>query len=420
MSYDLALAIVACLSGLGGVVVSFWPPQTLRKRVLYTVIFASLAITGVLLVRAQSQQKDQLEQRNQEVQQRMQASLDSTVRSLNNSEREVVRIRDGLQTVQLLLATQKESPEAAIAAASVILKSLQSPFTDTGTTLTTDRNIVATTFETNEQGNGYLELTETSTGRKVTLSVGNRAPTGPCTTGSLFMVSTGGVGNTLYLCEADAWAALAATDSRSLMADVNPSWVNLIPTIAALVSFFLMMIHRRNMLETVRPELAVTGWRREQLGEREREQEDLVFERIKNVGRGAALQVHYGMMQTSDDKPTVFLTTSRHPVIAANEELEVNDRISVYWKNIESDSVEIPLSIFCFDTRGARYETRYTLAIVRLNSNIGVALEIPGAPGVMIAFRKVIITPVWKKTLGAYLSRLRKLPFRIRRRNPSV
>lgn len=397
MSYDVWISVIACLSGLWGLIVTFWAPNTLRKKVLCILPFVALATVGILLVQAQSKQKDRAEQLIREAQERTQDSL-------ARSEKEVIRIQEGLKTVQVLLATPSGTPDAKVVAANAVLASLQSQFTDTGTSLTTQRSIVATSFETNEKGNGYVELTEISTGQKVTLTVGDRPPDGKCVTGSLYMVSTGGVGSSLFLCEAGSWSGMRAASASSSHISL---WAILIPSIAAVLSFLLMMIHRRNMLETVRPELVLRGWHREPCNNGEPDHERVVFKQIQNVGRGAALQVRCGLFQTSEDKPTVVLGTLRVPVIATDEETEVIGEITLYWRNIGADHVAVPLSIFCFDTRGAQYETRYELLIVPLRPDIVTEPIEPSAPGVMLGSRRVFITSVWQNKWTAYGTQLR-------------
>lgn len=84
---------------------------------------------------------------------------------------------------------------------------LHSPFTENESTVSTARRVKAKEFETTGTGSGSIELQEIISGHKIIWSVGERPPTGPCVTGSLYLRSSGGAGSTLYVCEASTWVA---------------------------------------------------------------------------------------------------------------------------------------------------------------------------------------------------------------------
>jgi len=52
-----------------------------------------------------------------------------------------------------------------------------------------------------------------------------------------------------------------------------------------------MLIQRRNLLESVRPELVLTGWGKREEGSGDSWHEVLTFNTIRNIGRGAAIHV---------------------------------------------------------------------------------------------------------------------------------
>jgi hypothetical protein len=170
-------------------------------------------------------------------------------------------------------------------------------------------------------------------------------------------------------------------------------WSAIAASCAALSSFLTMLIQRRNLLESVRPELVIPVWDR-----REAENGDLAYEvvsfpTIKNVGRGVALHIHLQASHRVDNRPTVVLQSIRLPILAANEEIPVDGKIILWWENVEPNDrgfkhLSINLSIFCVDARGMRHETRYDLLVVELGPSVGVTDEI--APGVMLASRTTI------------------------------
>jgi hypothetical protein len=85
---------------------------------------------------------------------------------------------------------------------------LQSPFTESGMTLSTNRKLQAYEFETlNEGKSGRIDLREEQSGNQLIWTVGYGAPKGTCITGSLYTRSDGNPHSTLYVCEASTWVA---------------------------------------------------------------------------------------------------------------------------------------------------------------------------------------------------------------------
>ena len=148
----------------------------------------------------------------------------------------------------------------------------------------------------------------------------------------------------------------------------------------------IFLIQRGNLLESVRPELVLTDWERHVEGEHE----VLCVRTIQNVGRGSAMHVHINL-DGSVIPPTAVLGTISRPILAPGGESQIDAQISLRWKNVtaceEGKSIPINLVIFCWDSRGRRYETRYILLVVELRKNVLVADPI--APGVMLHSRVV-------------------------------
>ncbi len=152
----------------------------------------------------------------------------------------------------------------------------------------------------------------------------------------------------------------------------------------------IFLIQRGNLLESVRPELVLTDWERHVEGEGDAAREVLCFRNIRNAGRGAAMHIRINL-DWSSDPPTAVLGTISRPILAPNENSQIDAQISLWWKNVAPHRaggiIPINLVIFCWDSRGRRYETRYNLVVVELRENLGV--QDPIAPGVMLGSRSV-------------------------------
>jgi hypothetical protein len=165
-----------------------------------------------------------------------------------------------------------------------------------------------------------------------------------------------------------------------------------------------MLIHRRNLFESVRPELVLIGWERRRSIDPSSEvisystpaSEVISFRTIKNVGRGIAFHIHVTALYKAlfdPNYPSSFgLSTVRLPVLGPNETTDLDGRIEVSWGDVkqpsdaETKAVGVTISIFCFDTRGARHETEYTLVCIEKPPE-GDETEVI-APGVVLTGRK--------------------------------
>jgi hypothetical protein len=201
------------------------------------------------------------------------------------------------------------------------------------------------------------------------------------------------------------------------MADSGPAvWSAVAASFAALSSFLIMLVQRRNLLESVRPELILTGWDRCSEGQADVAYEVIRFQTIKNVGRGAAFHIHLTALEEVANRPTAGLSTIRLPILGANEATDLDGRIVVFWKNVEPDDrglkhLPITIPIFCLDSRGVRYETKYSLLAVPLSPAQGVTDAI--APGVMLGSRKTAARSVCLLRLK---TNLRRVPLRFLRK----
>lgn len=186
-------------------------------------------------------------------------------------------------------------------------------------------------------------------------------------------------------------------------------WSAVAASSAALASLLIMLIQRRNLLESVRPEIVLISWGRVQRGEGTVAHEVITFETIKNVGRGAALHIDLGSLHMMDDRPTAILSTTRLSILAPNESSDVKGEIQLWWQNVAADDrghkhLPITIRISCLDSRGMRHQTMYSFLAVELKRGVGVMDEI--APGVGLLTRITTTRSVWSLKAQRKLARI--------------
>jgi len=198
-------------------------------------------------------------------------------------------------------------------------------------------------------------------------------------------------------------------EQRRMGSSASAIWSAVAASFAALSSFLIMLIQRRNLLESVRPELVLSGWSRNARGNPQDAFEVLSIQTVRNVGRGVALNIIiWGLHQEKEKRPTAVLATKRIPTLAPNETQEVNAEIVVFWKNVDAGAnglkfLPINTDIVCWDSRGMRHDTRYGLFAAELSANIGFSDEL--APGLSLSSRTTVSRPVW------WLKMLRRAPW---------
>ncbi len=167
-------------------------------------------------------------------------------------------------------------------------------------------------------------------------------------------------------------------------------WAAIAASFAALSSFLVMLAQRRSLLESAKPELVLFEWERKNRGQGESLHEVIIFKKIKNVGKGIALNCYFMGEFEKDRKPISTVSTFRHSVIASNDLVEINGEIIIWWKNVENKStlgkyIIAPISILSWDTIGYRHLTKYRLFIYENQAMIMSPKQI--APGIEISSR---------------------------------
>jgi hypothetical protein len=166
-------------------------------------------------------------------------------------------------------------------------------------------------------------------------------------------------------------------------------WSAVAATCSALAAWSAWRIAHLNLLESVRPEIVLTGWERVRCGEGETSHEQLVFGAIKNIGRGPVLHLYANARLIVDEKPRAFMSTLRLPIIASSESVPVSWPITVFFKNVPAldgrKYLSFNIVLRCFDLRGLRHQTTYTLMMAEEPPMLGSS-DI--APGVALTLRK--------------------------------
>jgi len=84
-------------------------------------------------------------------------------------------------------------------------------------------------------------------------------------------------------------------------------WSAVAASFAALSAFLTMRIHRRNFIESVRPELVLEDWTRT-----EQRSDTITFRRIRNVGRGPAFRIMLNCHVEAGNRPQAVCSSRWH------------------------------------------------------------------------------------------------------------
>ena len=185
-------------------------------------------------------------------------------------------------------------------------------------------------------------------------------------------------------------------------------WSAIAASFSALASFLIMFIHWQNLEESVRPELFLLGWSREP--EQNKEYEVLSC-KIKNVGRGAALDVFIHKQDSTGLNPLIVVfPVQRLSVVATNETIDLNPKIIILWPNVvdkiapDDRFITIKILINCWDSRGTKHEFEQKLHVFQHKYDVGGANMV--APGMMLEERRHIIYTMWWLKMRQNLKRI--------------
>jgi hypothetical protein len=180
----------------------------------------------------------------------------------------------------------------------------------------------------------------------------------------------------------------------------NPTavWAAIAASFSALSSFLIWRVQRHNFLESIRPELVLSGWSR-----KEETWDTITFDTIRNVGRGVAIRV---MLRNADEWfATRFDPTAKRrwefsahcdsiQILAPGETMTIPGRILLCWDAAVPDKhgqkyISVLIGMFCWDSRWTRYETIYQLLAVAPVERVGGDDLV--APGLFLHDRRVRI-----------------------------
>lgn len=153
-------------------------------------------------------------------------------------------------------------------------------------------------------------------------------------------------------------------------------WSAIAAIFAAISSWMIFIVQRRNLLEQVRPELILTDWEREYIREEDDQREFLHFRMIRNVGRGPALHMNLNL-EAIGNPPRAALGTIMQPIIPPADSVDVGGKITLWWQNVDPVKEGMPkhfmlqLKIFCWDSHGVRYETNYNMMVFEGSAMLG-------------------------------------------------
>jgi hypothetical protein len=181
-------------------------------------------------------------------------------------------------------------------------------------------------------------------------------------------------------------------------------WSAVAASFAALSSFLIYRIQRRNLLESVRPELVLAGWGRREEESGDKRREYVTFNTLCNIGRGAALNVlvfsDFSSKDRTNAQPRSFLMEVPLVVtLAPNESMTLDGNVPMWWDLTSGETtpehIDFQITLSCSDTRGMRYETRYSLMAwhPRLSAR-GIRMQ-EVARGVFCGTRTTTIRAVW-------------------------
>jgi hypothetical protein len=175
-------------------------------------------------------------------------------------------------------------------------------------------------------------------------------------------------------------------------------WSAVAASFAALSSLLIMLIQRRNLLETTQPVFVLAGWSRRTEGQGAGAHEVIRVKSIRNVGKGLGLHLYFRVLEMAAVAPTAVMPTIVLPLLVPNEELEIGAEIVVWWKNVTTQStggkvLPINFSVTCFDSRGTRHMTLYRLILLERADPVAGATMV--APGLAVLSRTNTTTAGW-------------------------
>jgi hypothetical protein len=166
----------------------------------------------------------------------------------------------------------------------------------------------------------------------------------------------------------------------------------------------MYLLHRRNSLDSVRPDLILDGW------EIDDDAKTYHIVTLRNVGKGPAIQVAATTSILDDNEQArnsaIGLFDVRLlPVIAAGQDVAVNWRLWVPRRDGFPIATRIRLTVWCTDLHGRRHDFDNDLQLF-LNCTIDVTNVAKMAPGLFSLRRTIRVTSKLRDRFSTYRQRL--------------
>ncbi len=190
-------------------------------------------------------------------------------------------------------------------------------------------------------------------------------------------------------------------------------WSAIAATCAAFCAFCMLLIQRRNLQESVRPEIVLLGWKRSTNGVGAAPTETLTIAEIKDVGRGLAI---HGMVFSGGNRINqVYVTATRFFALEPGETRVIDLSLFIWWNKITTriapnnpKSISFPITVVSWDTQGRQHTTTYHLMVNEPNPSLRLAGDGPDGlgPGVYLTTRETKSTAVWLLKLQKRIRRI--------------
>lgn len=190
-------------------------------------------------------------------------------------------------------------------------------------------------------------------------------------------------------------------------------WSAIAATCAAFCAFCMLLIQRRNLQESVRPEIVLLGWKRSTDGMGDADTETLTITEIKNVGRGLAI---HGIVHTGEDRPDrIIVAPTRFFALEPGETRVVDVTSFIWWDKVTKrvgqngpKLVAFSITVLSWDTQGRRHTTTYRLRVYEPNPGLRLAGDgFDGlGPGIYLDTRETTSTAVWLLKLQKRFTRV--------------
>jgi hypothetical protein len=197
------------------------------------------------------------------------------------------------------------------------------------------------------------------------------------------------------------------------MSNETTAFWSAIAAMGSMVAAFIMLrIQHKAMLVSDKPELLLSGWKRENKKLGDSEIDILTFTNIQNAGKGSAFHVYINASKTVDDIPIYIMPTKRVPIVPINSEYQIAGEISLFWNNVQPikgtrKNIHIRITILSWCSNGHRHETIYNL-MVEKDKKAKTPYSAEVVDDMKITNRYTVSYPVWKLK---FYKKLSKVPF---------